>query len=93
VDNPDQRLDDLIIDTTSQPVAERRANLLGGVTTIAVQGRRRSRPEGSWWPYGSAPSVGPPAADFAAVALTAVPYFVWGNRTEGAMRVWTPASG
>jgi len=23
--------------------------------------------------------------------LTAVPYFVWGNRAAGAMRVWTPA--
>ena len=73
-------------------MAERQANLLGGVTTIAVQGRQRPRPNGSWWPYGSEASVGAASPDPATVALTAVPYFVWGNRDEGAMRVWTPAS-
>jgi DUF1680 family protein len=92
VDNPNLRFDDLILDTASQPVAERRASLLGGVTVIAVQGRQRSRSNRSWWPYGSAAPVSAPSADFATVALTAVPYFVWGNRAEGAMRVWTPAS-
>ena len=91
VDHPDQRLDDLVVDTTSRPVAERQPNLLGGVTTITVRGRQRPRSNGSWWPYGSAPSVDAGSAGSATVALTAVPYFVWGNRAEGAMRVWTPA--
>jgi DUF1680 family protein len=37
-----------------------------------------------------------PAGDVAApgkVALTAVPYFLWANRTAGAMRVWIPTVG
>ncbi|MEV4018948.1 hypothetical protein AB0J35_51545 [Nonomuraea angiospora] len=28
--------------------------------------------------------------DGAAVRLTAVPYYAWGNRQEGPMRVWIP---
>jgi DUF1680 family protein len=91
VDNPDQRLDDIIIDTNTMPVAVHDANLLGGVTTLAVRGLQRPRPNGSWWPYNSEASVDVASSDHATVALTAVPYFAWGNRDEGAMRVWTPA--
>ena len=91
VDNPGQRLDDIVIDTDSAPVVERQENLLGGVTTIAGPGassvlgrtapggrtarRRRSAPR---------PRIPRPST------LSAVPYFVWGNRDEGAMRVWIP---
>jgi len=92
VDNPGQRLDDVIVDTSSAPAADRDTALLGGVTTIRAQGVRRSRSDGSWWPYASvAATGGDAAADAEGVALTAVPYFVWGNRDEGAMRVWIPA--
>ncbi|MDP9145707.1 MAG: glycoside hydrolase family 127 protein, partial [Actinomycetota bacterium] len=90
-DNPGQRLDDIVIDTASAPVVERHANLLGGVTTIRVQGLWRSRPNESWWPYGSKASRSPASPLPQTIALCAVPYFSWGNRGEGAMRVWTPA--
>ena len=30
------------------------------------------------------------APDGAAVAAPAIPYFAWGNRDDGAMRVWIP---
>jgi DUF1680 family protein len=91
VDNPGQRLDDIIIDTTSAPVVERQPDLLGGVTTILAHGVQRPRADASWWPYapeaaGSTAIGEPPRID-----LSAVPYFVWGNREEGAMRVWIPA--
>ena len=91
VDNPGHRLDDLIIDTRSAPAVERRADLLGGITTISVQGLQRPRPTDSWWPYGSKDPVSAASAAPSTITLSAVPYFVWGNREQGAMRVWTPA--
>jgi DUF1680 family protein len=36
-------------------------------------------------PYGSAPS-----ATRRPVRLTAIPYYAWGNRGLGSMRVWIP---
>jgi DUF1680 family protein len=92
VDNPGQRLDDIVIDTSSDPVVERDETLLGGVTTIKAQAVGRPRPNGSWWPYSP---DGAPATEAASgtepTTLAAVPYFLWGNREEGAMRVWIPA--
>ena len=39
------------------------------------------------------PATGSGGATAAAVALTAVPYFLWANREAGPMRVWIPAAG
>ena len=53
------------------------------------RGRRRARAArtGGQWPYGSAGR-----RDGARpVELLAVPYVLWGNRGDGAMRVWIPA--
>ena len=91
VDHPGQRLDDIIVDTNTKPVAVRHLNLLGGVTTLAVRGLQRPRLSDSWWPYSSEASGDAASSGHPTVALTAVPYFAWGNRDEGAMRVWTPA--
>jgi DUF1680 family protein len=91
VDHPGQRLDDIIVDTNTKPVAVRHVNLLGGVTTLAVRGLQRPRLSDSWWPYSSEASGDAASSGHPTVALTAVPYFAWGNRDEGAMRVWTPA--
>ncbi len=91
VDNPGQRLDDIVIDTDSAPEVERQTDLLGGVTTIRARGVQRARPNGSWWPYGSKASVSAASSDSPTVELSAVPYFTWGNRDMGAMRVWIPA--
>ena len=54
----------------------------------------------SWWPYRSVTGAEPyPEPDHAAgpavdpgrpVELTAVPYYAWGNRGPGAMRIWLP---
>jgi DUF1680 family protein len=91
VDNSGHRLDDVIVDTTSAPTAERDAELFGGVTTIRAKGVRRSRADGSWWPYASVAASDGASAGGEDLTLAAVPYFVWGNRDEGAMRVWIPA--
>lgn len=38
------------------------------------------------------PAVGPAASPGEPLELTAVPYFLWGNRTPGPMRVWVPVA-
>jgi DUF1680 family protein len=91
VDNAGQRLDDVIIDTDAA-VSLGSDPALPGMALIAVQGVNRPRPEGSWWPY--QPAAVKEAAlttNTDSTTLTAVPYLAWGNRREGAMRVWIPA--
>ena len=61
------------------------------MTTIRVRGVQRARLNDSWWPYGSKASVSVGLSDSSSVDLAAVPYFTWGNRETGAMRVWIPA--
>ena len=88
VDNPGQRLDDVVVDASTAAALGQEPSLLGGVPTVVARGRHRDRPDQGWWPYRA---DGQPAALDGAVELTAVPYFVWGNREPGAMRVWVPA--
>jgi DUF1680 family protein len=84
---PGVRLDALTLDPAITPKAEHRPELLGGVTVLTAGGRARAaggREEE--WPYGAdAPE---PAGE--PVELTAVPYYAWANRADGAMRVWVP---
>jgi DUF1680 family protein len=89
VDNPGQRLDDVVIDPTAAATLGEEPSLLGGVATVVARGRRRSHTAGGWWPY--RPDGTTADGEDADLELTAVPYFVWGNRDEGAMRVWVPA--
>ena len=90
VDNPGQRLDDVVLDPTGAvEVAATDAALPDDVVTLAARGRVRPRPAEGWWPYPDSSAPEPGAGD--EITLTAVPYYVWGNRTEGAMRIWTPA--
>ncbi|MCC7494078.1 MAG: glycoside hydrolase family 127 protein [Fimbriimonadaceae bacterium] len=60
-------------------------DLLGGVTVLRGQGRRRV----SW--SGELYRSTPPAWE--EVALTAVPYALWQNRGVGQMAVWLPDAG
>ena len=89
VDNPGHRLDDVIVDPAGAVEAVTTDPALpSDVVTLAAQGHVRPRPADGWWPYADASAPEPDAGD--AVTLTAVPYYVWGNRAEGAMRIWTP---
>jgi hypothetical protein len=89
LDHPGHRLDDIVLDPSTPaevgPVSEE----LGGAVTVTAQGAARTRPESGWWPYRTAGGSEDVAAG-QALKLTAVPYFLWGNREEGAMRVWVP---
>jgi uncharacterized protein len=91
VDNPGHRLDDLTVDTAVAPKVASVDGTLGAAATIRTAGRVRPRTGASWWPYSLA---GAPARDELgeSVALTAVPYYAWGNRGPGAMRIWVPTA-
>jgi DUF1680 family protein len=59
-------------------------NLLGGVCLLRGQGRLIDEKDWAGKLYrGQPPSTEP-------VELTAIPYYAWGNRAVGAMRVWIP---
>ncbi|MFJ9908414.1 glycoside hydrolase family 127 protein [Streptomyces sp. NPDC101152] len=90
VDHPGGGLDDIVIDTTRPLAVKHRPDLLGGVTTVVAAGRRRHLPDAGWWPYTAADEPERPGGD--PVELTAVPYYAWANRQDGAMRVWLPTS-
>ncbi|MEU1274316.1 beta-L-arabinofuranosidase domain-containing protein [Streptomyces sp. NPDC005799] len=90
VDHPGGGLDDIVIDTTRPLAVKHRPDLLGGVTTVVAAGRRRHIPDAGWWPYTTADE--PARQDGDPVELTAIPYYAWANRQDGAMRVWLPTS-
>nr|WP_259408102.1 beta-L-arabinofuranosidase domain-containing protein [Streptomyces akebiae] len=78
-------LDGVVLDTSTAPTVRDRPDLLGGVSTVVASGRRLASDEAGWWPYRTeAASADRP------VELTAVPYYAWANRGDGAMRVWIP---
>jgi len=57
---------------------------------VAVKAAGVHAPADAWpqpWPYSSAR----PMPEIRSAEITAVPYASWGNRDEGAMRVWIPA--
>ena len=93
VDNPGHRLDDLCVDTAVAPEVLAVDGALEGVAIIRTGGRvRRPWSGSSWWPY--RPAGGASAGDEPkdSVPLTAVPYYAWGNREPGAMRIWLPTA-
>jgi DUF1680 family protein len=62
---------------------------LPGLTTLEVAVRSRNDPVSSGWPYKPMTDdrlEAPPAP----ATMRAIPYFAWGNRISGGMRVWIP---
>jgi DUF1680 family protein len=90
VDHEGQRLDDLLLDPSAEVAEQPGSAAIGGAVTLRLGGLRRTSQTRGWWPYGSGPAQDLPATE--PVALVAVPYFTWGNREPGAMRVWVPTS-
>ena len=97
-DHPGGGLDRLVLDDAAALADESRPDLLGGVVTVRASGwRREVRRSADWWPYRphqphephrTAPSESSEPGE--PLALTAVPYYAWANREDGAMRVWLP---
>ena len=98
-DHPGLRLDDLVLDvpafgssldTTAHGLPEQ-------IVAVRAPAGHRKRPAQSWWPYATVDvSAGVPGSGEVGspvdeqLELTAIPYFAWGNRGPGAMRIWLP---
>ncbi|POH68238.1 hypothetical protein C3B61_04430 [Cryobacterium zongtaii] len=59
-----------------------------GVPLVRITGARRAPDAGELYPVAS--GARSPGGD--AITVTAVPYYRWGNRAPGGMRVWIPTS-
>ena len=67
---------------------------LPGIVAVEASGRHAPEPTAAPGPWPYAPlAAGPSRSPGTAQTLLAVPYFAWGNRGAGAMRVWIPVSG
>jgi uncharacterized protein len=62
------------------------SDVLGGVMAVIGSGHAHSNAE---W-NGLYRRLGDVSRDRQAIDVTAVPYFLWGNRERGSMNVWTP---
>ncbi|MCH7871779.1 MAG: glycoside hydrolase family 127 protein, partial [Planctomycetes bacterium] len=74
----DGRVRDIALPDDAILTAERRDDLLGGVTVIRTEGRRKMRGKSE------------NEAHVEPVNLTAIPYYAWNHRGYGEMRVWLP---
>jgi hypothetical protein len=83
------RVDDLRLDPAGPLREVRRPDLLGGIVAVEAAGRHVPAPAPDW-PYAAAGAGGRDGEAGAPVRLLAVPYALWGNRGDGAMRVWIP---
>lgn len=81
IDNDGDVMSLKIDDTCEIAVSEYNEQLLGGTVTLSLKGVRMAEQETLY-------SAEKPAET--PVTLTAVPYYTWGNRGEGQMRVWMP---
>ena len=79
-------LEDLRIDPAGQIREVPADGLTGGFTVLKATGK--AVPPATAELYADTESM--PGADARPVELTAIPYFRWANRGEGAMRVWIP---
>jgi uncharacterized protein len=75
----------LVLPRGAELKAEKAKELLGGV--VVVKGLAETAPEQDWTNalYQAVPTPN-------RVAITAIPYYAWDNRTPGPMKVWLPQS-
>jgi hypothetical protein len=84
-------IEGITIEPDASLTEARRPDLLDGVITLQLDAEmhdEQARVDG--WPYAPADEPFRGAAG-APLELQAVPYYAWGNRGPGAMRVWLPA--
>jgi hypothetical protein len=100
------RTDDLRLDPGAPLRDAERSDLLGGIVAVEAGGVQDQVRWDPHWAYGpAAPTASDTALGHAGpggsgggtaggeVRLLAVPYALWGNRGDGAMRVWIPTTG
>src|SRR5581483_8659409 len=79
---------DVEIDTSVSLKSEWRPDLLGGVMVVRAQGYILD--SAAWNGHLYESLTGRPPESRRPINLVAIPYYAWGNRTIGAMRVWIP---
>ncbi|GIH14885.1 glycoside hydrolase family 127 protein [Rugosimonospora africana] len=84
---PDTALEDVRLDTATAPRADERDGSSPIPVTLTAQATVGVAPPALYRDHETAD-----ATEAAALPVTAVPYFLWGNRESGPMRVWIPAS-
>jgi len=84
-DNSGIRFDDIVVDPAVGVSEQPGSNVLAGVTALTFLGQVRSHDTEPAWPYRDRAESARGSSN-----LTAIPYFSWGNREPGAMRVWLP---
>jgi DUF1680 family protein len=81
-------LETIEVDLETQPGIAAPDPALPGLTLVELAVRVREQDEPGHWPYGEASARAVPAPR--STVIRAVPYFAWGNRGPGGMRVWLP---
>ena len=89
-DQPQPGLDAFVLDPSAALTVDHDPDLLDGVTVVRGLSRRRTVPQPAWWPYHSGAGPTPPTALTDPLPFTAIPYYAWANRQDGAMRIWLP---
>jgi DUF1680 family protein len=86
-DNPDVDLRELVL-SGKEPAVRFEPDLVGGVAVLQVE--VRSAAPGAGWEDRLYRTVHPREGETQtrATRVTAVPYYAWANREQGAMRVW-----
>lgn len=82
----------IAVDPVAEPVDNGPVAQLGGVPAVALSCVARDLDGWRGTEYRDLHAL-PAEASPSPTRLLAVPYFTWANRSEGAMRVWIPASG
>lgn len=90
VDNPGIRLPDITLDTSAQPVADYRPEMLGGIVLVTCPARVRRITSDTAWEGKLYRPIQHSSGDDADVAteVRCIPYFAWANREPGDMQVW-----
>jgi uncharacterized protein len=86
---PGTTLESIEVDRTVVPTPAEPHPALPGMELLEAQVEARAAPVARAWPYGDAAEMR--LTESTPVAVRAVPYFAWGNRGPGGMRVWLPA--
>jgi uncharacterized protein len=86
---PGTTLESLEIERSVAPEPAEPDPALPGIKLLETQVAAHAAPVARAWPYGDAAEMR--VIKSAPVTVRAVPYFAWGNRGPGGMRVWLPA--
>lgn len=78
VDNADNKVKNIVVDTTAVAQIKYNPDLLEGINVISVSGKATKR------------QVGTDRLLTANEQVTAIPYYAWNNRGAGEMEVWIP---